>query len=129
MTAEVFSPQRRQHLPGSRLHGTSRDSAAVDLDGTQSTRAVRMKLGMPAQVGNVVSAPAGRLHDGLAVQKVDVLAIEGERGVGRLDICFAHGVSLRCAAGSSRPVMRRATDSSASRSKPGSKCSDFRRRS
>ena len=103
-----------------------RNQTAIDLDVAQATGAMRGKVRMPAQVRDVAPGTRGSLQHGLAGGKRQLAAVE-HKVQGRLR--RVHVRSSRCAPASSRPVMRRATDSSASRSKPGSNCSHFMRRS
>ena len=113
-------------LAAGRLHRAARAASPVDFDGANAATSRRAEFGVPTQVGDVVPGPRGRLQNGFPVAEFDLFSIE-HKGAGdeRID-AVTHVRVSRWAPLSSRPVARRAWDSSASKSKPGTKCSDFR---
>jgi hypothetical protein len=104
------------HRAGLGFHGAGGTEAAIDLDRAQLAGAVRGEIRMPAQVRDVHAGRLGGLHDGLPGRAGDVFAVELES----LGSVHASASLLRWAAASSRPVICRACDRAASRSKAGS---------
>ena len=108
-------------LPGGGGGGAGGHGAAIGMHGTHPARCAGRDFGVPAQVGHGVPGTLRGGQDGVAGLQRHRLAVEVKHRRGAV-AGFAHGrVSVcRWAPGSLRPVARRATDSSASRSNSGS---------
>ncbi len=110
--------------PGAGAHAAGSPGVAIDFHAAQPARPMGREIRVPAQVRDVAMRTRGGLQQGLAGAKRHIFTIQQKAR--RRARFIRHVRFSRCAPASSRPVMRRAIESSASRSKPGSKCSDFR---